>query len=466
MQRLVLMIVILLSLTIVSASHGQTPGKEPGEVTVLTLGDACKITLERNRDIQSALEVRKQVKGFYIEQRAAALPQLSFNANASRSFDGVMESLQRLPRQDNRVVELTLSQVIFTWGQVGAAIRAAEFSIAGAEDQLRIAKQAALLDTTSTFYDILMARELHAIAKQNVKQRTAHMDQARKRHALGVATDYDVLAAEVAVENARPDVIRAENAIVRTKDNLAFLLGLTGQEIDVEGDLFTAVELGPAYEEVLETAHKKRPELSGIRNRLEIAKELVKVAAGFDKPRLVLGASAGWKDMELSSAMRNLSFRQIGAIGGLPILVPTTVIGEDRFKGKTWAVGLFMTFPFFDGFATQGKVVQAKSEVASRRIDEAKLLDGIALEARVTVNGVRESAGIVQALSGTVTEAEKLLSMAEKGYEFGVKTRLEVEDAQLNVSRARGGLAQAHRNYLVARTALKKAMGVLGEEGK
>ena len=51
---------------------------------------------------------------------------------------------------------------------------------------------------------------------------------------------------------------------------------------------------------------------------------------------------------------------------------------------------------------------------------------------------MREAGEIVTALAGTAVQAERLVSMAEKGFEYGVKTRLEVDDAQLNLSRRRG----------------------------
>ncbi len=76
---------------------------------------------------------------------------------------------------------------------------------------------------------------------------------------------------------------------------------------------------------------------------------------------------------------------------------------------------------------------------------------------------VKEAGDIARGLAGTVSQAEKLLQMAEKGYEYGVKTRLEVEDAELNLSSARGNLARAYRDYRVAKVTLTWAMGVLGE---
>jgi HAE1 family hydrophobic/amphiphilic exporter-1 len=60
-----------------------------------------------------------------------------------------------------------------------------------------------------------------------------------------------------------------------------------------------------------------------------------------------------------------------------------------------------------------------------------------------------------------VEQAKRLLQMAEQGFELGVKTRLEVEDAQLNLSQAEGNLARAQRNYLVARVTLEWVKGTL-----
>jgi len=69
----------------------------------------------------------------------------------------------------------------------------------------------------------------------------------------------------------------------------------------------------------------------------------------------------------------------------------------------------------------------------------------------------------VKALSSTVGQAERLLYMAEKGYEYGVKTKLDVDDAGLNLVQAKGNLARAKRDYLVASVNLERAKGALGE---
>ena len=76
---------------------------------------------------------------------------------------------------------------------------------------------------------------------------------------------------------------------------------------------------------------------------------------------------------------------------------------------------------------------------------------------------LREASEIYQAISGTVAQAERLVQMAEKGYEYGVKIRLEVDDAQLNLLQAKSNLAKAQRDYMVARLNYEWASGIAGE---
>ncbi len=434
-SRIFLSLIFAMGILLPAASRGAD-----NLVMMLTLDEAKRIAAEKNRDILKAVEFRRQVEGKYVEERAAALPQVTISSGVSRSRDDSQAALGGglIPlQQDVRTAEAGLSQPLFTWGQIGAGIRAAKIGFSTAEDQLRYFRQAAARDVTAAFYDILLARELHAIAAQNLEQKLRHLDEARKRNAAGTATDYDVLAAEVASENARPELLRTENLVRTSRERLRFLLAVQGREVDASGTLLSAVDPYPAYEESLGTALRNRPELSELRHRIGISKELVTVANAGDKPRLDLKGGVGWRELDT---------------------------GISDAGGKTWTAGLFLSYPIFDGLRTRGKVAQAKSEVASLRIEEAKLLDSIALETRDAVNAVREAGGIVGALSGTVSQAERLLSMAEKGFEYGVKTRLEVEDAELNLTQARGSLARARRDYLVARVRLEYVKGTLDEE--
>lgn len=411
------------------------------EIRTLTLEQALSIAMEKNRDIEKAREYASYVQGRYVEERSAALPQLSLNGSVMLSQDDSQKALTGIsPRQYSRVVDLTVSQPLYTWGKVNAAIRAAEVGLKTADEQLRLYRQSTCRDVSTAFYDILLARELNALASENLAQKKRLLDESRRKFTVGIATDYDVLAAEVAVENARPDVIRSANTIRAAQDKLRFLLALDSRQLDVSGALATNVDMAKGYEQALLIARSKRPELADLRYRIGIYQELVTIANAENKPRLDFKAGAGWHWLDI---------RAPGLSGDA--------------DGAAWNVGLQLSFPFFDGLKTSGKVTQARSDLRTKELEAAKLMDSIALEIRTACDAVKEAADIVSALGGTVRQAERLLQMAEKGYEFGVKIRLEVDDAQLNLLQARSNLARAQRDYRVAVVNYDWAMGVAGE---
>lgn len=414
------------------------------EAAVLTLDQAVSLAMEKNRDIEKAREYARYVQGKYVEERAAALPQLSLAGSAAVSKDGsgavYGSSAQRL---FGRSVDLTLSQPLFTWGKLSAGIRAAEVGLKTADEQLRLYRQAAYRDVVAAYLDIQLAQELSRLARENRAQKVRHLDEATRKFNAGVATDYDVLAAEVAAENALPDVIRSENAVRMAREQLRFLLAMGNEEFEVSGTLdtpFAAPSLPGSYEEAVQIARKRRPELNDLRLRIGMYDELVTIASADNKPRLDLKGGGGWHWASVSD--------------------PGPARDAD---GAAWNVGIAVSFPFFDGFRTSGRVAQARSDLRTKQIEETKLLDSIALEVRQADYSYREAAEILKALSGTVRQAERLVQMAEKGYEFGVKIRLEVDDAQLNLLQAKSNLAKAHRDLRVAQVNYLWSMGVVGE---
>ena len=427
----------------IAPQAGQTATQAPAGARVLTLAEALAIAAEQNRDIQRAAEYRNWVQGKYLEERSAALPQATFSASVLRNADHSQDDLFKSftssgsstgssstdigdifgGRQDVRSAQLGLKQVVFTWGQVGAAIRAAKHGFEFSDAQLRRFRQTVARDVTTAYWDVLGARELEQIARQDLAQKERHLAEAKKRQTAGTATEFDVLAAQVALDNARPSVIRGENAVRVARDHLSFLLANAVPEADVVGTLAVAPAPLPVYLDVLAQALKNRPELAEIAAQQGIYGELVTIAKAADKPRLDFSASWGMKSTGLKTLSSN---------------------------GTLWNAGLFATVPLFDGNRTRGRVAEARSDLAGLTIDGIKRREAIALEVRTAVNAVIEAAQIAQALGGTVAQAERLLFLAEKGFELGVKTRLEVQDAELNVMISRANLARAQRDYRVA----------------
>ncbi len=420
----------------------------------LTLDEAIALAAAQNRDVQKAREYRNWVHGKYLEERAAALPNVTFGATALRQFDDTQSKLFRDfsfggdggsddsanigeifgGRQDVRVAQFTVTQPVYTWGQVGAAVRAARVGYRFADEQLRRYQQTVVRDVSTAYFDVIVAKDLAAIARENVTQKERHLEQAKRRQSAGAGTDYEVLAAQVDAENARPALIRADNAVRLRQERLRFLLAEQGGAVDVAALPPVVVQPVPPYEQILALALANRPELGELAAQRDIYKELVTIARAAGRPRVDFAAGLG---------KRSLS---------LPSLSST---------GTTWNATIFATVPLFDGMRTRGRVAQAQTDLTRAQLDNLQMRDAVALEVRAAVDNAREATELVTALEGTVKQAEQLMFLAEKGYELGVKIQLEVQDAQLSLLQARGNLALAHRDYRAARVNLEWVSGTL-----
>jgi HAE1 family hydrophobic/amphiphilic exporter-1 len=200
------------------------------------------------------------------------------------------------------------------------------------------------------------------------------------------------------------------------------------------GDLNIELTEPPGVETVIAEAYARRPDLLELEHRIAVYEQLVKIARADDKPSFEFRAGYGWASLAA------------GALDG---------------NTRNWDAGVYMAFPFFDGFKAKGRTAAAESDVAQQKIDAARKRDEVRLQAQTAVDAVREAQSIVSALTGTVEQARRLLTMAEQGYELGVKTQIEVQDAQLNVRTAEGNLARARRDLRVATVNLGWVRGAL-----
>jgi hypothetical protein len=131
------------------------------------------------------------------------------------------------------------------------------------------------------FLDALLAREQINVQQENVRLLEERLQQVRHRFEAGTVSNFDLLRAEVALANARPDLIEARSAFDIALANLKLAMGTGPNEPlpQVEGDLVAGdfnVDEAAAQRE----AQQQRPELSALERRIEAAGERISGARG------------------------------------------------------------------------------------------------------------------------------------------------------------------------------------------
>jgi outer membrane protein len=133
-------------------------------------------------------------------------------------------------------------------------------------------------------------------------------------------------------------------------------------------------------------------------------------------------------------------------------------------ESTTNQVGLQFQMPLYQGGGISSKVREsvAQLEVASQRLDQTRRL--VAQQVRESYLDVINGVARVQALEQARISNERALESTVIGYERGVRTGVDVLNAQRELFRTRLSLSQARYEYLISRLRLKAAAGMLQEQ--
>jgi outer membrane protein len=125
-----------------------------------------------------------------------------------------------------------------------------------------------------------------------------------------------------------------------------------------------------------------------------------------------------------------------------------------------WNAGLTLTWPLFQGGLTNGQSAEASANLVGLRADLDQLGQQVRFEIEQARLAVRAAKAALVASEEAVTAARERLRLAEGRYQTGVGNGLELEDAQLALTSARGQQVQAEYSLASARAGL---LGALGE---
>ena len=138
-------------------------------------------------------------------------------------------------------------------------------------------------------------------------------------------------------------------------------------------------------------------------------------------------------------------------------------LGDKKWE-RTMNGGVVVEWPFFSGFAVEGKVTQAKAQLHKEQIALHKLEEQVQFEVTEGLLTLDSSARFVRSQQGNVANAEEALRLVRVSFQEGAATALDVISAELALATARSDYATSVYEHEVARLQLHRAVGTLGEE--
>jgi outer membrane protein len=341
---------------------------------------------------------------------------------------------------NSKTYAITLSQPIFRL-QSWIAITQAQQQVLQAEAILATAQQDLVLRVSQAYFDVLLAQDNVALSETQKTAISGQLDQAKRNFEVGTSTIVDTLEAQARYDQAVAKEISDRNDLEVKRRALQVLLGKLPDGLVPVREPLTLVEPRPNdIEAWVKAAAESSFQVAIARANYDIAREEVSRQRAGHLPTLDLSASYARVDSPVNATP--------GLVG------PVSNLGS---------VGFTLSVPIFSGGLTQSRVREALALRERFELDLESAQRSVAQSVRTNYLNVTSGIAQVQALEQALVSTQSQLDSTVLGRDVGVRTSVDVLNAQQQVFQTRRDLQQARYNYLLNTLRLKASTGQLSD---
>lgn len=405
----------------------------------ITLQDAVRIALSDNPTIKVAGQEILLKKEARREAYAGLFPEASLVGSYSRAIKkqsfAMMGEVIEVGTDNTYSGGLSVSLPVF------APALYKSISLTSTDVNLAVEKSRAsrldMVQVTKAFFQLLLAQDSYEVLLKSYKQSEDNYNVVKAKYEQGTVSEYDKISADVQMRSLKPTVVSARNGVNLANLQLKVLMGMESDvKVAVEGNLkdyemsmFTRQAM-PRPDNLTNNSTLKQLEL----NALQL-KQTLKLQYTNFMPTL----SASFQYMY------------------------TSMNDNFKFKEYDWrpysTIGLNLSIPLFKGSNfTQLKQTRIQmKQLEENRINTERQLT---MQATGYLDNMAASTEQVVSNKEAVFQAEKGRTIAEKRYEVGKGTILELNSSEVALTEAQLTYNQSIYDYLVAKADLDLVLGI------
>ncbi|MEW6118145.1 MAG: TolC family protein [Nitrospirota bacterium] len=431
-RTLTVTLAMLLFLSMLSSS-----ALAEGAPEAFTLNECIAVALKQSPLIKSAeFDIEAARASFHIS-KGALFPRLDANAaylKENQNIPYIPAQATNIPAKFSDEVyswNLYLRVPVYEGGRLSRQVAVAELEKAVQQARKEFTVQDLVANLTNTFNKFLQLKELKKAYEKSVEA----LERQRKNTELlvrsGRTAQVELLRVEVQLAGEQQNLIKTDEAIIRTKNTLAFLMGVQASDVrDITGTFAPVAEIkqADAYELM-----KSRPDILALSQRTEQAKRRIAIAAGKRYPAVALIGNYG------NRAGQGLHDRE-----------------------EVWEAGVVATINLFDAGITSSEIRREES-LYKKAAEELRLaeLKG-KLEVDNALSSLREAENRLSVAKKAVVQSEESLRIEELKYKTGAGTITDALLAQSAMSLAQANYYQALYDQASALTEYKRSTGSIG----
>lgn len=405
--------------------------------------------LEQDAQYSSARAAHEAAQEKLPQGRAGLLPTITFSGVRRRQLIDRLTAIQSgggtLPPGevtiDNQSLTVTATQPIYRKENF-AIYEQAKIQVAQADLQFILAAQDLILRVAQAYFDILTAQVNIEVAEAQKKAIGEQLAQAKRNFEVGAATIVDTYEAQARFDLTASTEIAARNELEVRKRALEQIIGRIPNDLrrpnDTASDLLTLKYAN--MQDWITVAEQNNLALRIQQAIVNIAKQDVERAKAGHYPTLDLVAV--YSDQK--------------GVGG-------TITGR-AIDLTSKEIGVQLNVPIFQGFAVQSRVREALANQERALQDLNNTRRNSVLQVSQQYLNVTNGIAQVKALKQAVISSKSQVDSTKTGQEVGVRTEVDVLNAQQLLATAQRDLAQARYNFLMSRLRLEAEAGELDEE--
>jgi len=429
----------------------------------ITLDQAIETALHNNPAVKAGNSMIKASNGKILQARSLRVPKADmiskyFNSNnlpgmysigtsqvpvmdENGPITGQYVPLHPMAPFPNNVgnvltMDVNLNLPVYTGGKIDKANQNAIILKKSYEFDLRQTKEEIIFNVKTVFNNILFLQELIHVNQEALQQLNEHLKYARDAYEQGVRSEFDVLSFESKIEAFKSSLADLDGKLAIAETGLKNLLALP-METNIQCQGKISNEAGVPWQtqsRALDRVLQSNSQLQSLQLKQKMLSNMEDIIKADKKPTLFLFSNYHvYHGMDFPPF--NLSWR------------------------NGYAIGIGLKINIFDGNMNKGKVMESKAN--TERL--GNLEEGLKLKLRFAVKEAYEQLKALQAryiaLNSNQEVAGKAYRIATVGYENGVITNLELDDAQLNLTRVRTMILSVKKDLLITRAKLEYLEG-------
>jgi outer membrane protein len=378
------------------------------------------------------------------QARAGLLPLASLSASTQYNDRATRFRDDVTPRSNSDFgstgVSLSVTQPLYR-RQNSIVYDQALTQVEQADTQLALAAQDLILRAAQAYFDVLLAQDNVALADAQKTAIGQQLEQAKRNFQVGTAPVTDTDEAQARYDLTTAQLIAATNDLELRRRALEQVIARSAPPLAPLGPrLALRAPVPAAMDAWVQLAQRGNLQVRIAQSALTFASQEIDRNRAAHAPTL--------------DAFVTLSTSGAGAgtTGGL---------GNDT---RSTVAGIQLALPIYQGGAINSRVREAIANQSRARDDLEGSRRSAEFNARQAYLGITSGIAQVQALEAALVSTQSQLASTRLGQEVGVRTQVDVLNAQQLLFSARRDLAQSKYNYVLSLLRLEAAIGELTED--